>query len=471
MAENFANIDKIANKEKSLTTGYLRSINHSRFDIPPLIYNLCIWYRLRSAQYLWTIDPSTLQQMKNSANQQLFSSPTFPIEGISWRLDAYSNGYCAGNEGSFDLFIRLVHMPSTWDRIGCCIKLHCLETLVSRVMHTGLITHGYAAGWPRNWMLFSEIQSLDSLSFSIEIIYYVINLRDNKRVLYEREIVLSDQSLEWRVDPKIIRKLLSSVYQRGQCEIYGGSPLYTLRLNSSYQSVILGLMLCALPSPSQSIDISWTVQVIATGHEFEKVESETTRNVITLDNTGPTGLFWSNMNMLLLDDLMRTDSLTVRVNITVHDDDCIVDDQNTTDYWTELAQREHNAQRRDKKEEYKDQIEKRLQSMQNEILSLKSTLQSQTSEILKAINMQRNDRMTVKEAHCNPENNGSELREWIENKVKLPQYLDLLIENGFEDLETLQDITMEHLREMGIDKIGHRIKLMKAVATLKGMDK
>ena len=490
MAENFANIDKIANKEKSLTTGYLRSINHSRFHIPPLIYKLCIWYRLRSAQYLWTIDPSTLLQMKNAAIEQQFSSPTFNIEGISWRLDAYPNGYdvhssspmlymsnlIPSNEGSFDLFFRLVHMPSTWDRIGCCIKVQCLETMFSKVTHTGLVTHGYSAGCPMNWMLFSEIQSLDSLSFSIEIIYYVINLRDNNRVLYEREIVLSDQSLEWSVDPKIIQKLKSSVYQRGQWEIFGGSPLYALSLTSSFQSVAFGLRLCALPSPSQSHDISWTVQVIATGHEYEKVESETTRNVITLNNTGPSGILRMRESVMLsVEDLMSTDSLTVRVNIKVHDDDCIVDDQYTTNHWTELAQRQQKEKRGGNGEEYNDQMEKRLLSMQNDIHSLKSSMasmQSQTSEILKAINllMLREDRMTLNETHCNLENNESELREWIENKVKLPQYLELLIENGFEDLESLQDITMEHLREIRIDKIGHRIKLMKAVAALKGMD-
>ena len=55
--------------------------------------------------------------------------------------------------------------------------------------------------------------------------------------------------------------------------------------------------------------------------------------------------------------------------------------------------------------------------------------------------------------------------------MKLPQYFELLIENGFEDMESMRDITVEHLREMGIDKEGHRLKLMKRVATLRAMDR
>ena len=57
----------------------------------------------------------------------------------------------------------------------------------------------------------------------------------------------------------------------------------------------------------------------------------------------------------------------------------------------------------------------------------------------------------------------------MEYKLQLPQYFALLIENGIEDLERVRGITMEHLREMGIDKMGQRMKLMKNIATLKAV--
>ena len=62
------------------------------------------------------------------------------------------------------------------------------------------------------------------------------------------------------------------------------------------------------------------------------------------------------------------------------------------------------------------------------------------------------------------------LREWLEIEVNLPQYVHLLKENGFEDIETMKDITMHHLQEIGVRKVGHRVKLLKAVTTVKAAD-
>ena len=67
------------------------------------------------------------------------------------------------------------------------------------------------------------------------------------------------------------------------------------------------------------------------------------------------------------------------------------------------------------------------------------------------------------------------LKKWMKNEVKLPQYFELLKENGFEDLDGVQDLTENDLREMGVEmhvrhpreKMGHRRKIMKFVAKLK----
>ena len=45
--------------------------------------------------------------------------------------------------------------------------------------------------------------------------------------------------------------------------------------------------------------------------------------------------------------------------------------------------------------------------------------------------------------------------------MKLPQYFQLFMDQGIEDLESVGDITMNDLKEMGIDMIGHRNKIMK----------
>eukprot|EP01083_Nonionella_stella_P245145 852455_1 len=58
------------------------------------------------------------------------------------------------------------------------------------------------------------------------------------------------------------------------------------------------------------------------------------------------------------------------------------------------------------------------------------------------------------------------VREWLRNEVNLVQYHALFIENGFEDLESIKSLNMEILNMLQIDKIGHKMKILRCVAKL-----
>lgn len=61
-----------------------------------------------------------------------------------------------------------------------------------------------------------------------------------------------------------------------------------------------------------------------------------------------------------------------------------------------------------------------------------------------------------------------ELRRWLTDEVELGQYLDVLVDHGFEDLVAVQTLTMDILNEVdGIDKIGHQARIMHFVQRLK----
>eukprot|EP01083_Nonionella_stella_P160381 524244_1 len=62
------------------------------------------------------------------------------------------------------------------------------------------------------------------------------------------------------------------------------------------------------------------------------------------------------------------------------------------------------------------------------------------------------------------------VRKWCKNEVNLEQYGDVFIENGFEDLESLTTLNMEILNMMQIEKIGHKMKILKCVTKLKAKD-
>ena len=65
------------------------------------------------------------------------------------------------------------------------------------------------------------------------------------------------------------------------------------------------------------------------------------------------------------------------------------------------------------------------------------------------------------------ERNKEELRLWLKNKMDFERYYDLFIKNGIEDLEIVKVLKMEDLKSIGINKLGHRIKIIQHIEKLK----
>ena len=64
-----------------------------------------------------------------------------------------------------------------------------------------------------------------------------------------------------------------------------------------------------------------------------------------------------------------------------------------------------------------------------------------------------------------------EMKRWMKDIVGLPQYIDLLIENGMDDLDIIKYITANDLQGIGIDKVGHKIKIVKEIEILNRKNK
>ncbi|TSK87474.1 Caskin-1 [Bagarius yarrelli] len=62
------------------------------------------------------------------------------------------------------------------------------------------------------------------------------------------------------------------------------------------------------------------------------------------------------------------------------------------------------------------------------------------------------------------------LGEWL-NMIGLSQYHQILVQNGYENIDFITDITWEDLQEIGITKLGHQKKLMLAVKKLAELQK
>ncbi|KAM9345719.1 caskin-1 [Symphorus nematophorus] len=69
-----------------------------------------------------------------------------------------------------------------------------------------------------------------------------------------------------------------------------------------------------------------------------------------------------------------------------------------------------------------------------------------------------------------PEHKPASLGEWL-SAIGLSQYHQVLVQNGYENIEFITDITWEDLQEIGITKLGHQKKLMLAVKRLAEMQR
>ena len=67
-----------------------------------------------------------------------------------------------------------------------------------------------------------------------------------------------------------------------------------------------------------------------------------------------------------------------------------------------------------------------------------------------------------------PEWDFQQLELWFKEQLRLPQYQDVFIDHGWDDLEIIKNnLTEQHLQEMKITKTGHRVKIMHHTNALK----
>ncbi|XP_056136801.1 caskin-1 [Lampris incognitus] len=69
-----------------------------------------------------------------------------------------------------------------------------------------------------------------------------------------------------------------------------------------------------------------------------------------------------------------------------------------------------------------------------------------------------------------PDHKPANLAEWL-SQLGLSQYYQVLVQNGYENIDFITDISLEDLQEIGISKLGHQKKLMLGVRRLKELQR
>ncbi|KAF3687874.1 Caskin-1 CASK-interacting protein 1 [Channa argus] len=69
-----------------------------------------------------------------------------------------------------------------------------------------------------------------------------------------------------------------------------------------------------------------------------------------------------------------------------------------------------------------------------------------------------------------PDHKPANLADWLSH-LGLSQYYQVLVQNGYENIDFISDISLEDLQEIGITKLGHQKKLMLGVKRLKELQR
>ena len=101
--------------------------------------------------------------------------------------------------------------------------------------------------------------------------------------------------------------------------------------------------------------------------------------------------------------------------------------------------------------------------MDEELLKLqqlRKELESERNEIRKQKKEDMNERMD-EAMEC-------VVKSWLQHTVRLSQYVDNFLLNGFDDMNVIQNtMNMEDLDGIGIKKLGHKKKIMMFIDKLK----
>ena len=57
-------------------------------------------------------------------------------------------------------------------------------------------------------------------------------------------------------------------------------------------------------------------------------------------------------------------------------------------------------------------------------------------------------------------------KKWVQNTLRYPEYYDLFVENGVDTLNVAKLLTKSELKMIGINNIGHLVKIMEGIQAL-----
>ena len=112
--------------------------------------------------------------------------------------------------------------------------------------------------------------------------------------------------------------------------------------------------------------------------------------------------------------------------------------------------------------------QKRLQRYDDNNLSSIAQQSKKLKNTINDIQLELNEEEKNKDDDNNNEiSEKDKIKLWLENTVKLPEYFDKFIEDGVDEFDTILLLDHNTLKDIGINKVGHRLKILNQINILK----
>jgi len=461
------------------------------------------------------IEERLLKPMMLAKNQEKFISPKFKMCHLQWSLECYPNGNSPQNKGSFNLYLKLVGMPKAWKSVTILRCFKCTQT------HSGYVAvstyqSGTSLGWPDYNLSLKDCQSrvhwMKNLKFRINVKILQIRLLKNGGHLFYENLLdpykaFKRQTLRWNIEENQLHEMKQAYFKKGFV-----SPIYNnmwcIRCYPNGKTLkgdfLVQLQLCGLPKQANKLSVSWKIICEA----VDVTTGWTTDFSLEQSCWG-----WGN-DQLSFEEFKKCDDFEIAIEVQLDEEEMV----RAMVQWEKFAAKQQAAASGglrvpappNRAVKFGDEVDDEKQNgpppnplqvaqVQGDGGSTKWVEQQMKSqaeelELLRQDMGRMKEEFAVGDGQVNPgsddlrkrvmkvekqmaalaqrlnetvggidgnDSSKQEVQEWLKEKVKLPQYFQVFVQQGFDDLDSIKDVTKDDLNAMGIDKVGHQRKILK----------
>eukprot|EP01084_Bolivina_argentea_P284616 487854_1 len=413
-------------------------------------------------------DPILLENILHAPYNTKFTLDPFEFGKLQWLVTLYPNG-CPDVQaiaGQFCVFIELLSIPRSWENITVCQTIECKQFNVKFIDCPTYSDDGSYWGWNEDALPLNDVitANINHLKFcvSMKILRIVGKYKSGDKPYVKFHSAVSDYKKQYNFN--LCLNANSLISARIYSEIVG--EMFFAIYNRAVSCIILKI--CGMPKHMNvnisAVQIKWTVSIECKDLSYSN---------ITKLGYGGDLTDQSNINICRFDenDFKEMNEILIGVVIEIleeYDFDGNTVQMNVDNEWNKFILKRSNdvvsTEVNDLVINGDDVCRKGVEMLLGNYLKL-----------LKTQNMLI-ERMCLLEREIGIIKNGSvydeesddikEFKVWLKDVVKLEQYLDVLIVNGFDSLDAIKTVNIKQLEEIGIYKIGHRQKLMKNIQML-----